>query len=309
MRSRNKTIAISMGDPCGIGPEVIVKALRQIKSPVIIAGDYSVYQFYGGKIDKNIEFVHIPAFKDYKKSIGHFSRESGAASLSYLQKAIKLICSNKASALVTAPLSKEAVALTYPRFSGHTEYLAHIFGAKHVDMMFVASDIKTVIVTRHIPLKDVPRELSSQKVFQSIRLTHTALKKLFRIRSPRIGVCGLNPHAGEGGLLGTEDQQKIAPALAQARRLKIKVDGPLPADTIFTKKLREKFDAILAMYHDQGLAPVKALYFDKLVNLTIGLPIVRTCPAHGTAFDIAGRNKADPGSMIESIRLAAQLAS
>jgi 4-hydroxythreonine-4-phosphate dehydrogenase len=308
LKSKSKPIAISFGDPCGIGPEVIVKALSKIKNThFIIVGDYDIYRYYGGRPHKRIEFIHVPFLGHFKKSLGRFDRESGAASLAYLEKATELIQRKEASGLVTAPLSKEAVSLTFMKFSGHTEFLAKAFGVRHVDMMFVAEDIKVTIVTRHISLKEVTHQLSTQKVFQTIKLTSEALRKLFKIKDPTIGVCGINPHAGEGGLIGDEDERRIAPALKKAKRQKIRVEGPLSADTAFTPKSRRHYDALIAMYHDQGLAPIKALYFDKLVNLTIGLPFIRTSPAHGTAFNIAGQNKADATSMLEAIRLATRL--
>lgn len=291
-KSKNKTIAITVGDPAGIGPEIVRKALAkksvQQLARFIVLG----------------ETQNKSAFKT-----GTISREAGVASLQYIDLAIDLIKRREADAIVTAPVCKEAIGLTHKNFHGHTEYLANQFNVKQIDMMFVTPHLKTVIVTRHIPVSRISRHLNSKNIYDTITLTRDSLQKYFRLKSPRIGICGLNPHAGEGGTIGTDELVKIIPALTKARHKGIHVFGPLAADTLFIPKNREKFDAIIAMYHDQGLIPVKTLYYPKLVNLTIGLPFIRTSPAHGTAFDIAGKNKADETSMCEAIRLAAQLSS
>ncbi len=291
-KSRSRTIAITVGDPAGIGPEIVRKSLAK-KS-----------------IQQLARFIVIGDNK--KKSsfkIGKVSREAGAASLHYIDLAIDLIKRKQADAIVTAPVCKEAIGLTHKNFHGHTEYLAAQFNVKQVDMMFVTPRLKTVIVTRHVPVSQISRHLNSRNILHTITLTHASLKKYFHCKNPRIGICGLNPHAGEGGTIGTDELSTIIPAMKQASSKGIRVFGPLAADTLFISKNREKFDAIVAMYHDQGLIPIKTLYYPKLVNLTIGLPFIRTSPAHGTAFDIAGQNKADETSMCEAIRLAAQLSS
>jgi 4-hydroxythreonine-4-phosphate dehydrogenase len=173
--------------------------------------------------------------------------------------------------------------------------------------MFVSGTLKTVVVTRHIPLAEVPSAITETKVFQTIALTQHSLQRYFKIKNPKIAVCGLNPHAGEGGKMGGEEIEKISPAIQKAQSQGIDAQGPFPADTIFAAGIREKYDAIVAMYHDQGIIPPKTLSFSNLVNMTIGLPFIRTSPAHGTAFNIAGKNQADPASMEAAIRLAAQL--
>lgn len=297
LKSKNKVIAISMGDPEGIGPEVIAKALKrisQLTASVIIVGEDSVIRRWLPKFPKNVSLLNI----SYKSP--------GEGSLKFLDKAIFLIKQGVADALVTGPLSKERVAQYSKGFIGHTEYLAQAFDVQQVEMMFVAGKIKTVIVTRHDSIKDLPRLITTSKVLNSIELTHQGLIKTFKIRKPRIAVLGLNPHAGENGLIGQEEINAIIPAIKKANQLGFNVKGPFPADTFFGHGLKD-YDAVIAMYHDQGLIPIKTLYFKEVVNTTIGLPFVRTCPAHGTAFDIAGKGVADPSSMIASIKLAEQL--
>jgi 4-hydroxythreonine-4-phosphate dehydrogenase len=222
-----------------------------------------------------------------------------------LDTAIALIKEGVADALVTAPLSKESVSRYYKNFKGHTEYLAQAFGARNFDMMFIARQVRLTIVTRHVPIKDVPALITQKAVFNSIDLMAKTLKDKFKIKTPKIAVLGLNPHAGEGGLLGHEDIKHILPAIQKAKAQGINAMGPFPADTFFA--FHKPYDGIIAMYHDQGLVPLKGLYMKELVNFTAGLPFVRTSPAHGTAFDIAGKNKADPSSMLSALKLACQL--
>ena len=293
-RSNKKTIVITMGDPQGIGSEVTIKALAQ--KSILGQGQFMVV---GNKkllrgLHPSVAVVDVP----YKTA--------GEGSLKFLDKAIALIKGGVADALVTAPLSKEAVSRYHHGFVGHTEYLAQAFEVKNFDMMFIASDLRLTIVTRHVPLKDVPKLITQKAVFDSIALMAQTLKERFKIRRPKIAVLGLNPHAGEGGLIGTEDIKHILPAIRQAKTQGINALGPLPADIFFA--FRGSYDGVIAMYHDQGLAPLKGMYMKELVNFTAGLPFVRTSPAHGTAFDIAGKNKADPSSMSAAIKLACQLA-
>lgn len=294
MRSNKRVVAISMGDPQGVGPEVIRKALipKAIldKGSFIVVGNKKVL----GRLPSSVGIVNVPY------------RSAGEGSLKFLDKAIALIKGGIADALVTAPLCKQAVSRYSPHFVGHTEYLAEAFEVKKFDMMFIAGQMRLTIVTRHVPLKEVPRLITPKTVFDSISLMALTLKEKFKIKAPRIAVLGLNPHAGEGGLLGREDLSCILPAVRKSRAQGINAIGPLPADTFFA--FHDKYDAVIAMYHDQGLAPIKGIYMKELVNFTAGLPFVRTSPAHGTAFDIAGKNKADPSSMIAAIKLACDLA-
>jgi len=283
-----------MGDPLGIGPEVIRKALASnsllAQASFIVIGDKKLL----GRVHPSVKVVDIPY------------RSAGEASLKFLDTAIAMIKVGLADALVTAPLSKEAVSRFRKDFIGHTEYLAKAFRVRDFDMMFVAPNVRLTIVTRHIPLKDVPRSITQKAVFDSIALMARTLKGSFKVKAPKIAVLGLNPHAGEGGLLGKEDGKSILPAVRQARQKGINAVGPLPADTFFA--FHSHYDGIIAMYHDQGLAPLKGLYMKELVNFTAGLPFVRTSPAHGTAYDIAGKNKADPSSMLSALKLACALA-
>ena len=304
-----------MGDPGGIGPEIIRKALagrvfaRSIatkQSHFIVIGNKKIL----GRVPPSVEVIDVP----YKTA--------GEGSLKFLDKAILLIKGGVADALVTAPLCKHAVSRYHKNFKGHTEYLAEAFEVKNFDMMFIAPHVRLTIVTRHVPLKDVPGLITQKAVFDSIALMAAVLKDKFKIRDPKIAVLGLNPHAGEGGLLGSEESKYIYPAIRKAKFKGINAEGPLPADTFFAFHMPCKspsllqrgvrgvhYDGVIAMYHDQGLAPFKGLYRKELVNFTAGLPFVRTSPAHGTAFDIAGKNKADPSSMSAALELALSLSS
>jgi len=308
---RNKCIGITLGDPTGIGPEVTAKALSQSSvnklAKFVLIGDSNIFQQYRKTYPKNCQFIDaiFKTTKNYRS--GRPTLKSAQASLSYLDKAIELIQDKHIDSLVTAPICKETINRIHPHFRGHTEHLAKAFKVDHVDMMFIADKLRTVIVTRHIPVKDISASINAKKVFQTICLSHKTLKNTFGIKNPSLAVCGLNPHAGEGGTIGNEELQKIIPAIKKARQRKIAVQGPFPADTLFTDATSKIFDVIIAMYHDQGLIPIKAKYFTKLVNLTIGLPFIRTSPAHGTAFDIAGQDQANPSSMAEAIKLAAKL--
>lgn len=313
LKSKNNIVGITLGDPAGIGPEVVSKAvlssfIKKLPSLKII-GHRQILRQYGFN-EKYLSTVIEPGLRltsPYPK--GKIDKHCAELALSYLEKAVDLLKHGEIQALVTAPVNKEAIGLIQRNFQGHTEYLAHAFNVKNVGMMFVSKNLRTMIVTRHLPLSKVPQAISAQNILETIVLTHQALKKYFKIKNPHIAVCGLNPHAGEGGRMGSEEKEKIIPAIEGAHRKNINIKGPFAADTVFTAHLSRQFDAIVAMYHDQGLIPVKTLYFDKLLNLTVGLPFVRTSPSHGTAFDIAGKNKANPSSMIEAIRLAIQLSS
>ncbi len=310
-KSKNKPVGICLGDPCGIGPEVAAKALRKFSARqaecFVIIGDNALFKKYFPRSCPNCEFVDTHPANQNKRPMGKVSLASGKAALSYLDQAVGLIKNKKIRALVTAPVCKESICLTKKSFQGHTEYLAEAFGVKNPGMMFVSDKLKTIIVTRHMAVKNVSRSLTAKIIYETIALTHQALKNLFHVTNPRIAVCGLNPHASERGKFGREEEQKIIPAIKRAKKNRIKAEGPFAADTLFIPHIAKKFDVIVAMYHDQGLTPVKSMYFNKLVNLTIGLPFIRTSPAHGTAFNIAGKNKANPQSMSEAIKLAVRL--
>ncbi len=290
-KSATKCVVITMGDPRGVGPEIILKALA--RKDITRLGNFILVgnrRLLGKQRHAIIDVSY---------------RNAGEGSLKFLEKAVDLIKAGVADALVTAPLSKEAVSQYKKDFRGHTEYLAESFNVKDFDMMFVSPKMRLSLVTRHVALKDVSKMITKQAVFSSIELMHKTLKEQFGIASPKIAVWGLNPHAGEDGLLGNEEIKQIIPAIKLAQQKGVKVKGPFSADTFFCHD--KGFDGIVAMYHDQGLTPIKGMYFKDLVNFTAGLPFIRTSPVHGTALDIAGKGVADPSSMIAAIKLAFQL--
>lgn len=311
--NKKKCIGITLGDPSGIGPEVIARALAKPSirklGPFKLIGDYTVYRKYCPSDYTNCSFIDMKSIQSTQWQLGKPNTFSANAALNALYKAVDLFKKKEISSLVTAPVCKESINQIDRSFQGHTEFLADAFGIKNVGMLFVADKLRTIIVTRHIPLHKVSTAINASNVYNTIELTHRTLRNTFKIMEPVIAVCGLNPHAGEGGTIGKEEITKIIPAIEKSKRHKIKVHGPFAADTLFSPDITHQFDAVVAMYHDQGLIPVKSLYFTQLVNLTIGLPFIRTSPAHGTAFNIAGKNKANPSSMCEAIKLAAQLTS
>jgi len=311
--ARKPRIAVTLGDPSGIGPEITAKAFAKSSvrraADFILIGDASVYSHYQPSFTGKMSFCDLHVINRFTSPKKLSLSDRGRASYAYLQEAVSMIKRKEADALVTAPINKSAViASGVQGFSGHTEMLADAFGISNVEMMFAGGPFKTIIATRHIPLSRVPSAITRDSLLSTIRLARTCLTKTFKIRNPNIAVCGVNPHAGEGGRIGREEIDVICPAVEAARAEKIRIDGPLAADTLFIPFNAKKYDLIIAMYHDQGLTPIKAMYFTKLVNVTIGLPFIRTSTAHGTAEDIAGKNQADPSSMIEALLLAADLA-
>ena len=303
-----------MGDPSGIGPEVILKALASpgIKglADFIVAGDRFVMEKASREL--GIKFAaSLIDMGNVPQKIFAFGRSHpafGKASMEYIGAALDILGNDAADSLVTAPINKASInAAGYKAFEGHTEYLAARTGVKDFAMMFVGKELKITLVTRHIALMDLPKRLSEASILSAIELTYKYLRKFFRLPAPRIGVAGLNPHAGEGGMFGREEELIIAPAIKRAAKRIKGITGPVSPDVIFNMALDGKFDAVVSMYHDQALIPFKLLYFDTGVNLTIGLPFVRTSPDHGTAFDIAGKGAADPSSMVEAIKLAYRL--
>lgn len=304
------SIAITMGDPGGIGPEIIIKALCAPELKNIadyhIIGDYHIFKRNGLQLPSKINMLDLKILRSRALPKG-INRESGKASLAYLETALSLLKAHKFSALVTGPICKESVQMIKPDFKGHTEHLSSFFSIKNYDMMFVAGQLRVVVATRHIPLSEVSKNITKKSIAQTIGLTASSLLKFFKIKNPRMAVCGLNPHAGEGGRIGQEEIRILIPAIKKAKETIPNITGPLAADTVFCPFIAREFDAIISMYHDQGAIPIKVSAFNKLVNFTIGLPVIRTSPAHGTAFDIAGKNKADPSSMIEAIKLAIEL--
>lgn len=311
MTSRPKQrIGITLGDPFGVGPQVTASALskpsiRKLASYVLI-GDADIYRRYAPLQYRNCSLVDV-GIAQTKNSIGKRTAAGARSALKSLDMAVDMLKKGMLTGLVTAPVCKETLTRIDPAFQGHTEYLARAFHQKKVGMMFVADGMRSIIVTRHIPLNAVSRNLTIANISETIFLAHQALRKYFKLANPSIAVCGLNPHAGEEGTIGREEITKIIPAIKRAKAQRMNIHGPFAADTLFSPHTAKRYDAIVAMYHDQGLIPVKTVYFTKLVNLTIGLPFVRTSPAHGTAFDIAGTKAVNASSMCAAIRLAAQL--
>ncbi len=301
-----------MGDPAGIGPEVTAKAIKRLRQKpgikFLIIGDNFILSRFIHRLPENCKILDLNNVPRKNFCFGKLSPAYGKASWEYINKAVSLLKGKKIDLLVTAPVSKEAISSSGLKFFGHTEFLAESFKVSKFAMMFVSDKIKTTLVTRHIPLKNVAVSLTRDNIYQAICLTSDSLKGYFGISNPKIAVCGLNPHAGENGLLGREEDLIIRPAIKRALVKCKNISGPYPSDTIFHSALKGKFDGIVAMYHDQGMIPLKTLFFRKIVNLTLGLPFIRTSPAHGTAFDIAGNSVADAGSMTEAIKLAVSLA-
>ncbi len=309
-KSKDKIIAVTMGDPCGVGPEVTAAALVSLRAKgmkFVVVGNEDVLAHYWPKKVPMPMVIHVAEKNRVRHKPGQPTPEAGLDSLLYLEYAVNLLKEGKVAGLVTAPVSKEAVIPFCPGFKGHTTFLADAFGLKNVEMLFVADDLRVVLVTRHVPMKDLPGLVTSAKVLSVIATTASFVCDRFGIKNPRVAVCGLNPHAGEGGHMGREEITQITPAVTKLRKAGWDIYGPLPADTLFEPRIRAGYDLIASMYHDQALTALKAQYFDRLVNLTVGLPFIRTSPAHGTAFGIAGKGLADHGSMKAALKLATEL--
>ena len=282
-------IAITAGDPAGIGPEIAARAARDAR--VLAACDPIIYGPPEGA-------TFAP---------GELSADAARAAHDAIVRAVDAARTGEVAAMATAPINKQAFRLAGLPWSGHTDLLAHLTGAQDVAMMFYSDALRVVLATIHIPLADVPAALTAVSLEMTIALTACELPR-FGFPTPRIAVAGLNPHAGEAGLFGHEEEHVIRPAIAVCRAQGIDVTGPFPADTLFVRAHRGEFDVVVACYHDQGLIPVKLVAFGQAVNVTLGLPIIRTSVDHGTAFDIAGKGIADPESMVSAVLLAARLA-
>jgi 4-hydroxythreonine-4-phosphate dehydrogenase len=286
-------IAITVGDPAGIGPEISVKAashpdVRAVCEPIL----------YGPTSESELE----------RFAAGRVSAGAGRCAYDAIVRAVGDAQAGRVDAIATAPINKEAFAAAGLPWRGHTELLAHLTGASRFAMMFYAEELRVILATVHIPLAEVPRTLTRDLLESIVMLAAEQLPE-FGLTRPKLAVAGLNPHAGEHGVIGTEDDEVIRPAIEACRARGVDVRGPFPADTIFLRAMKHEFDAVVACYHDQGLIPVKLAAFGRAVNVTLGLPIVRTSVDHGTAFDIARRGLADPSSLIEAVRLAARLAA
>lgn len=322
--SINVRVGISIGDVNGIGPEIILKALADnrllLDCTPVVYGSAKVLSFHKKTSDlPEVNYISIKSADQLKQrkinvinvwdeevkfDLGKVTEEGGKYAYMSLEKATEDLASGKIDVLVTAPISKEAMAKTGFKFPGHTEYLANLAGQEEALMLMVAGSLRVALVTSHIALKDVASALTKEKVYDKIKAFEKSLQKDFGIKRPRIAVFGVNPHAGENGKMGTEESEVIIPAIGQAKGEGTLAFGPFPADGFFGSNARMQYDGVLAMYHDQGLTAFKALAFEDGVNFTAGLPIVRTSPDHGTAFDIAGKGEASEQSMRSAIYLA-----
>ncbi|MGA2090037.1 MAG: 4-hydroxythreonine-4-phosphate dehydrogenase PdxA [Endomicrobiales bacterium] len=306
-------IVITLGDPSGVGPEIVLKALtaRQARKSckIIVVGDKRLLTIRKGVFSFPTTFVDVPVTDNDIDAIrpGIVSAAGGRAAYTWLCAAVKMISRGDADALVTAPLSKEALHLAGCRYPGHTELLAALTGTKNVAMMMASGSLWSVMMTRHVPLKKVSSLLCVQDIVHTTQLSYDFLRNHAHLNKPRIVMCALNPHAGEAGLLGKEESTIMSPAIKALRSAGIAVAGPVPADTAWRCAREGLWDLIVTMYHDQTMIPLKIIAPEKIVNITVGLPFIRTSPGHGTAFDIAGKNCADPRSMIEAIGVAASL--
>lgn len=323
-------IAVSMGEPAGIGGELVLKAWMKREEenlkPFVVIDDperlaalakhlghsVPIQSVSSGHETLNVFGDHLPVapLDDGLAPAavpGHPNPDHGEAVIGAIEVATQWVFEKQASAIVTNPIQKQSLYEAGFRYPGHTEYLAALTGSEGAPvMMLVSPQLRVVPVTIHVPISDVPNSLTTEAVIHAGRLTSRALRQDFGIVSPRISVAALNPHAGEGGTIGDEEARLIVPAIEVLRTEGIRVSGPHPADTLFHTRAREEADAVLCMYHDQALIPLKTLDFDRGVNMTLGLPIVRCSPDHGTALDIAGTGQADPSSFIEALRLAHQ---
>lgn len=320
-------IAVTMGEPAGIGGEVLLCAWRRRRAgdPVFFALDdpgrlrkVDALTGIGARvavIDDPSEAGSVidtalpvlPLSREVPFSPGRPDPGTAPSVLESIERAVSLVREGRAGAVATNPIHKANLYAAGFAFPGHTEYLAHLSGVERVAMMLASPELRVVPVTIHVPLRQVPELLTGELIEQTALIVEGALRRDFGIDRPRLAVAGLNPHAGENGALGEEDQRVIAPAIARLGEQGLDVRGPLPADTMFHAEARRSYDVALCMYHDQAMLPVKTLAFDRAVNLTLGLPFVRTSPDHGTALDIAGRGVARPESLIAAIATAAEL--
>jgi len=326
-------LALSVGDPSGIGPETAIAAWARRQSDGVPAfyllADPALIEARARLIGANVQITHttpaqatsafgnalpvVPLAARFTYSPGHPDTANATGIVEAIDRAVADCLGGHAAAVVTCPIAKKPLYDAGFRFPGHTEYLAHL-AARHTGseimpvMMLAGPDLRTVPVTIHIPLADVPKALTSDLIVATARITANDLERRFGLKKPRLAISGLNPHAGEGGAMGGEDENIVRPAIEALRAAGINAFGPLPADTMFHPRARAGYDVAICMYHDQALIPAKALAFDEAVNVTLGLPFIRTSPDHGTAFDIAGKGIARPDSLIAALKLARQLA-
>ncbi len=318
-------LAIALGDPAGIGPEIVCASYARLKEgqrPFFVVGGATVLEAAGAKNGSPCPTVRIAAPEDAAEAFAtglpvlgdmdaayrpaHPDEEGAALALHSLAEATRCTLLGRAAGLVTAPVSKAQLGTVGFEYPGQTEFLAHVSGLAPDDavMMLAGPTLRTVPLTVHVALGDVPRILSSELIIHKAKIVAAALKRDFGLDNPRIAIAGLNPHSGENGMFGDEEGRLIEPAIAALREDGLDVKGPVPGDALFTPIMRPDYDVALCMYHDQALIPIKAIEFDQGVNVTLGLPIIRTSPDHGTAFDIAGTGRADASAMVAAIRLA-----
>jgi 4-hydroxythreonine-4-phosphate dehydrogenase len=322
-------LALTVGDSAGVGPELVLKVLADSEvnalAQLLVVGDCSLLLARAKRIGLRVELAEVRSAAELRASNGHaaalqqvtpgpaenvlgrLDAGAGKASMLWLERATRLAIAREVDGIVTAPIHKQAIALGGYYFEGHTEFLGALTGAEPV-MMLVGGGLRVALVTRHCALREVLTRMTGSEIIRTALAVAASLKRDFSIGQPRVGILALNPHASDGGRFGDEEKTVIEPAIAALRDQGIDATGPLVPDVAFWHALRGQTDAIVAMYHDQGLIPLKTLAFDSGVNATLGLPIVRTSPDHGTAFDIAGKGVANPASMKEAIRLAAQMA-
>jgi len=319
-----------MGDASGAGPEITMKALalpevRAVCRPIVI-GDAATMRRAASIVgiglpvrsidrvcdasyaDDVVEVIDLQNIDLEQLEFARVQAMAGRAAYECVAKAVEMAVSGEIGAIVTAALHKEALHAAGFGFPGHTEILAHLCGVKSVTMLLVAGDFRVSHVSTHVSLREAIERVKEDRILEVVRLTHEAVRRMGRVQ-PRIGVAGLNPHAGEGGLFGCEEKTEIAPAVEKARAEGMDVAGPIPPDTVFFRMMHGQYDAVVAMFHDQGHIPVKVLAFDDGVNVTLGLPIIRTSVDHGTVYGKAGKGTARPGSMIQALKLAAEMAS
>lgn len=314
MAGKLPRLALTVGDPAGIGPEIVLKALAH---PEVPAAEWVVY---GSKqvLELTAARLGLPAVEVSRASVvdvggggvesGVVDAEAGRQAAVAVMRAAEDAMREEVVGLVTAPLNKEAMHIAGFNYPGHTELLAHVAHTPNVAMMFVGGKIRVALLTIHAPLKDVPGLVTSKEIIRVADLVHRALPRFDGGPRRKIAIAGLNPHAGENGHIGIEEQEVFPPALAALRGRGVDIEGPFPGDTLFVRASRGDFDAVIACYHDQGLIPVKLLAFGEAVNVTIGLPFIRTSVDHGTGFDIAGQGVADEGSLLAAMRLGVKLA-
>lgn len=304
-------VAITIGDPAGIGPEIVFRAVNSLKvqrvcSPVIVGDKTIISRYFDiNNVSKKTEFVFSSCY-DKKVNIGKPSTLSGIIACDSIRRAVSMCVDKQVKAMVTAPVSKESFKYAGLKHAGHTEFLAELTKTKNYCMMMICDDINSVMVTRHLPLSKVSQNLNKKDIICATKLSADFIKKIIK-RNPKIMICALNPHAGDNSILGNEEKKIIIPAINALKKEKYDICGLYSVDVAWSKFLKQKYDLIVGMYHDQIMLPLKILNPKKIVNVTAGLPFIRTSPGHGTAFDIAGKNIADFSSMEQAILYAARV--